>query len=127
MSYLITNIIRKNIIFKQILNNNNLKLLSNQRIQCFSDENKNNENINKNQQQQDLNELDIEDEMNLIEKKLNNDNKLGGFAKAFEKYTNPVDKLASSTSNNETFAALLRKSKFIDVSKKNKHSNTYYE
>ena len=41
------------------------------------------------------------------------DSKLGGFAKAFEKHLSPIeDKPATS---NETFASLLKSSRFIDV------------
>lgn len=43
----------------------------------------------------------------------NKESKLGGFAKAFEKYTAPpVEPVAEKP---QTFASLLRNSKFIDV------------
>lgn len=41
----------------------------------------------------------------------------GGFARAFEKYTAPT--VIEKPVDNETFASLLRHSKFIDVIKKN--------
>lgn len=45
----------------------------------------------------------------------------GGFARAFEKYTAPPNKEIAQDEN-QTFASLLRNSKFIDVSSKKKRS-----
>lgn len=44
-----------------------------------------------------------------------NESKLSGFAKAFEKHTN-IDALMNTTNKEPSFATLLRNSKFIDVS-----------
>lgn len=44
----------------------------------------------------------------------NEKSKLGGFAQAFEKYT--ADKTEEPVEEKQTFASLLRHSKFIDVS-----------
>jgi hypothetical protein len=41
--------------------------------------------------------------------------KLGGFAQAFERYTSPPDIKTQTPKKEETFASLLRTSKFIDV------------
>lgn len=43
-----------------------------------------------------------------------NKERLGGFAKAFEKYTTPVKEIENQET--KSFAQLLRNSKFIDVS-----------
>ena len=45
---------------------------------------------------------------------LGNNQNLGGFAKAFQKYTSPVD-VTPEAEPNQTFAALMKNSKFIDV------------
>jgi hypothetical protein len=41
--------------------------------------------------------------------------KRGGFAQAFERYTSPPDLKPQTPEKEETFASLLRNSKFIDV------------
>lgn len=40
---------------------------------------------------------------------------LGGFAKAFQKYTLPTSEVTPDAEPNQTFAALMKNSKFIDV------------
>jgi hypothetical protein len=45
----------------------------------------------------------------------NTEKKRGGFAQAFEKYTSPPELKPQTPEKEETFASLLRNSKFIDV------------
>lgn len=47
----------------------------------------------------------------------------GGFARAFEKYTAPPTP-AETPVDNQSFASLLRQSKFIDVSREEQESDT---
>lgn len=47
----------------------------------------------------------------------------GGFARAFEKYTAPPTP-AETPVDNQSFASLVRQSKFIDVSREEKESDT---
>lgn len=49
-----------------------------------------------------------------VTKDSDGDKKVGGFAKAFEKYTAPPA-AEYKAPDNETFASLLRNSKFVDV------------
>jgi hypothetical protein len=56
------------------------------------------------------------DDVSLVDKiSINTEKKRGGFAQAFERYTSPPEIKTQTPEKEETFASLLRTSKFIDV------------
>ncbi|XP_069678163.1 small ribosomal subunit protein bS1m [Periplaneta americana] len=62
----------------------------------------------------------VEDKNNNVSKQAASDEdqdkkKIGGFARAFEKYTTPPETKIQTPEKEETFASMLRNSKFIDL------------
>jgi hypothetical protein len=58
-------------------------------------------------------DLELLNKITTTEKK--DEKKRGGFAQAFERYTSPPEIKTQTPEKEETFASLLRNSKFIDV------------